>query len=620
MTDKILQGRYRIVSQLGQGGMGAVYEAQDNKRFDASVALKEILVDLTGNTDAKQQELLRRAFEREAKILAEVQHEVFPHVIEYFSESDRQFLVMELVQGEDLAQLLAHRQSPFPLEEILIWTDQLLDALDYLHSFKPPIFHRDLKPHNLKLTARGKIKLLDFGIAKNAEAQATTTITNQSFIAATLNYSPFEQILRVLDPTLREVITEKFKANIENVLEQNTDARSDLYSLGATLYHLSTAFMPTDAFKRVLEIWSGKPDPLRRPHELNADIPEEISLIFLKAMETRREDRFASATEMQKALNQAMADIKKREKEEAMRVIQLAEEARLEQERLEQERQFAEQERLRIEAEHLRLETERQLVEQERLEKQRQLREAETQSQLVKKARLRVEAEQERLEKERQLAEQEHLRIEAELAKIQQHEADIQHQLTIQNISADANRLTGKENFEETEVLPVIPQFSNDLTQHSYLPEILPELTTQNITSNTLSDEVENLPFTLSESKKVSWTLPIAALILLLFGGAVFGIWLMQSPNAAESNQTNSNQTGALPNETTPEPRIATTPATDPTTLPSSLAPNPIVTPASKPSVETKVAPPRVEKPTPPPAKTPPKKKTVTVDDLINDN
>jgi serine/threonine protein kinase len=622
-TDKILQGRYRIVSQLGQGGMGAVYEAQDNKRFDASVALKEILVDLAGITDAKQQELLRRAFEREAKILAEVQHEVFPHVIEYFSENDRQFLVMELVQGEDLAQLLAHRQSPFPLEEILIWTDQLLDALDYLHSFKPPIFHRDLKPHNLKLTARGKIKLLDFGIAKSAEMQeATTTITNQSFIAATLNYSPFEQILRVLDPTLREVITEKFKTNIENVLVQNADARSDLYSLGATLYHLSTAFMPTDALKRTLEIWSGKPDPLRRPHELNPTIPEEISHIFLKAMEIDREDRFSSTTEMQKALKKAAADIKKREKEEAMRVIQLAEQERSEKERLEQERQFAEQERLRIEAEHLRLETERQLVEQKRLEKQRQLREAETQSQLVKQMRLRVEAEQERVEKERQLAEQEHLRIEAELTEIQQHEADIQQQLTAQYSSKDAIQLMDKENFEETESFAVNTQFSDNLTQHSYLPEISPELITQNITSNTLSDEDEKLPFTLSESKKVSWTLPIAALILLAFGGAVFGIWFIQSPEATKSNQTNSNQAGFLLNETNYEPKVAATPVEDPTTLPSSLAPNPILTPMSKPSVETKVPPPRVEKPTPPPppTKTPPKKKTVTVDDLINDN
>lgn len=601
MTDKILQGRYRIVSQLGQGGMGAVYEAQDNKRFDASVALKEILVNSASITDAKQQELLKRAFEREAKILAEVQHEVFPHVIEYFSESDRQFLVMELVQGEDLAQMLAHRQSPFPIEEILIWADQLLDALDYLHSFKPPIFHRDLKPHNLKLTARGKIKLLDFGIAKSAEMQATTTISNQSFIAATLNYSPIEQILHVLDPTLREVITEKFKANIENILDQHTDARSDLYSLGATLYHLSTAFMPTDAFKRVLEIWSGKPDPLRRPHELNPDIPEEVSHIFLKAMEISREARFASAAEMQKALHQAVSDIKKREEDEASRAALLAEQARLEQERLEQERKFAEQERLRIEAEHLRLETERQLVEHERLEKQRQLREAETQ---------------------RQIAEKERLRIETELAEIQQHEADIEHQLTVQHISKDALRLTEKENFEETESFAAATQFSDDLTQHSYLPEVLPALTTQNISSNTLSDEDDKLPFTSPESKKVSWTLPIAALILLAFGGVVFGIWFMQSPNAVESKQTNSNQTGFLPNETTSEPRVAATPTTEATTPPSSLAPNPIVTPASKPTADTKVsAPPRIEKPIPPPAKTPPpKKKTVTVDDLIKDN
>lgn len=628
-TDKILQGRYRIVSQLGQGGMGAVYEAQDNKRFDASVALKEILVHSVGIADAKQKELLKRAFEREAKILAEVQHEVFPHVIEYFSEDDSQFLVMELVQGKDLAQLLTDRQSPFPLEDILIWTDQLLDALDYLHTFKPPIFHRDLKPHNLKLTSRGKIKLLDFGIAKNAEAQATTTISNQSFIAATLNYSPFEQILRVLDPTLRDVITEKFKDNIENVLQQNADARSDLYSLGATIYHLSTAFMPTDALKRTLEIWSNKPDPLRHPQELNPDIPEEISDFILKAMEIDRENRFATATEMQKTLLQAVADIKKREKEEEMRVFRLAEEERLEQERLEQERQFAEQERLRIETEHKRLEVEKQLVEQERLEKMRQLREAENHQQIAEQERLKIQAEHERLEKERQLAEQEHRQIEAELAEIRQHEAEIEHQLTVQHISASADRLPIKESFIQTELLLVKPQLSDDLTQNLYLPDVLPELTTQSITANTISEEAGEVAFASSASKKVSWTLPIAALILLIFGGAVFGIWFMQSPNVAESQTANSKQSLSTV-ATNSESKIGATPVIDATPLPSSLAPNPILspnpvaTPVSKTSIEPKVSTtPRVEKLTSPPpttTKTPPKKKDVTVDDLINDN
>ncbi len=110
-TDKILQGRYQIVSQLGQGGMSAVYEAQDKKRFNASVALKEILINLSDVIDSKQQEMLKRAVEREAKILAEVHHEVFPHVIEYFSESDRQYLVMELIQGADLAERSKRKSS-----------------------------------------------------------------------------------------------------------------------------------------------------------------------------------------------------------------------------------------------------------------------------------------------------------------------------------------------------------------------------------------------------------------------------------------------------------------------------------------------------------------------------
>jgi serine/threonine protein kinase len=397
-TDKILQGRYQIVSHLGQGGMSAVYEAQDKKRFNASVALKEILINLSDVIDIKQQEMLKRAVEREAKILAEVHHEVFPHVIEYFSESDRQYLVMELIQGADLAELLAERKIPFPLEEILKWSDQLLDALDYLHSYDPPIFHCDLKPQNLKLSSRGKIKLLDFGIAKSAEEHLTATITNQTFFAATLNYSPFEQILRVLDPTLREVITQRHEEETKRILEHTADARSDLYALGATLYHLSTAFVPTDALKRTLEVWANKPDPLRNPHELNPSIPEEIFLVFLKAMEIQRENRFASAVEMQQALNKAVADIKKREREAAKKLEEevqharwLAEQKRLEQERLEQERleqeqlecehQLAEQEQLCIEAEQKR---QTELVEH-------QLQEAEIQRQYAEQERLRIQ-------------------------------------------------------------------------------------------------------------------------------------------------------------------------------------------------------------------------------------
>lgn len=343
--NEILRGRYQIIKQLGRGGMGAVYEAHDNV-FDTTVALKEILVDLTKITTPKQQQLVRNAFEREAKILAMVKHEAFPHVRDYFVETDSQYLVMELVDGEDLGSLLERRQSPFPLANVLHWSTQLLDALDYLHGLNPPVVHRDIKPQNLKLTSRGKIKLLDFGIAKGKDAPAEATITNQTFVAATLNYSPLEQILRVLDPTFQEVITQRFDEKSIKVLGQAADARSDLYALGATIYHLLTNKLPIDALKRAMEIWAGKPDPLQYPTDVNAEVPREVADWILKAMEIEHDNRFATAVEMHNALQNALEGEKRREEENKKA------EWAAQQQKLEQERKSVEEERRRIDEEH----------------------------------------------------------------------------------------------------------------------------------------------------------------------------------------------------------------------------------------------------------------------------
>lgn len=323
LVNEILHDRYRILRQLGHGGMGAVYEAHDSV-FDTTCALKEIII-ATNSQNPKQQELLLRAFEREAKLLAKIKHEAVPHVRDYFTDANRQFLVMELVEGKDLGGLLEERQSPFPLEDCLRWMDQLLDGLDYLHTQNPPIYHRDLKPQNLKITPRGKIKLLDFGIAKGgAEAPNSTTINNQTFVAATLNYSPIEQIFRVLDPVFREVLTQRFEERIKAVLLQNADARSDLYALGATFYHLLTGVLPIDSLKRTLEVWSNKPDPLANPIALNNRIPPEISNLLLKSMDVDYEKRFVSALEMQQALHQVIAGIKAREANQMENTLELS--------------------------------------------------------------------------------------------------------------------------------------------------------------------------------------------------------------------------------------------------------------------------------------------------------
>src|SRR5438477_10810635 len=131
-----LQGRYRILRQLGQGGMGAVYEAVD-ERLDTIVALKETFF---------VEEKLRKQFEREARLLARLHHQALPRVSDHFSESDGQFLVMQYIPGEDLFEMQSRRNGPFPQEDVLRWADQLCDALDYLHTQDPQIIHRDIKP------------------------------------------------------------------------------------------------------------------------------------------------------------------------------------------------------------------------------------------------------------------------------------------------------------------------------------------------------------------------------------------------------------------------------------------------------------------------------------------
>ncbi len=352
-ADELLQGRYKITRQLGQGGMGAVYEAEDAKQFGKIVALKEILTTLTNVSDVRQHELFRSAFEREAKILMQVDHEAFPQVIDYFSEVNRQFLVMQLIQGKDLNELLIKNNGAFPLAQVCSWADQLLDALDYLHTLNPPIIHRDIKPQNLKLTSRGKIKLLDFGIAKGVDKTSSVTITNATMVAATLHYSPSEQLLRVIDPITREALQMIYGEKMERVLEQNADLRSDIYSLAATLYHFLTNKAPVDSLKRTIEFWREKPDNLTPPNKLNPEIPQEISDWILKAMEIDREKRYSSALEMRNALHKAIAGKSRREEE------------------VKRQSWEVEQEKIRIEREKLALE--RQNIEKDRSEHQRQV-------------------------------------------------------------------------------------------------------------------------------------------------------------------------------------------------------------------------------------------------------
>src|SRR6266508_2995951 len=270
-NNTLLQGRYRIVEQIGRGGMGAVYRASDT-RLRTTVALKQTLVE---------GEPLRRAFEREAQLLASLRHPTLPRVSDHFIDEQGQFLVMEYIPGDDLGALLERRKRPFAVADVLRWADQLLDALDYLHSRNPPIIHRDIKPQNMKLTDRNEIILLDFGLAKGSSMQTRATSTGSIF-GYTPHYAPLEQIHGT-----------------------GTDRRSDLYSLAATLYHLLTNRMPVDAVTRAGAKVNDEPDPLVIASDINPEVPPAIAAILHQAMSQRANQRPPTATAMRSALREA---------------------------------------------------------------------------------------------------------------------------------------------------------------------------------------------------------------------------------------------------------------------------------------------------------------------------
>jgi len=263
----LLQDRYRIVRQLAKGGMGAVYEAVD-QRLEATVALKE-----TFSVHSR----LRRQFEQEARLLAQLNHPALPRVSDYFTEGDRAFLVMQFIAGADLAEIIAKQPGPFPRNQVVAWADQMLDALIYLHTRDRQIIHRDIKPHNLKLTAAGKIALLDFGLAKSQSPEAGET--SNSIFGYTRRYAPLEQIQ-----------------------DEGTTPQSDIYALGATLYHLLTGIKPADAVLRAAATEASRPDPLRPADEIHPAVGRELASILSRAMAQNPADRYPSATAFREAL------------------------------------------------------------------------------------------------------------------------------------------------------------------------------------------------------------------------------------------------------------------------------------------------------------------------------
>jgi serine/threonine protein kinase len=270
----ILRDRYEIVDLVGQGGMGAVYKAEDLRLRGRICAVKEVLPELIGAPGRDTDGQAHDQFYREASTLARLDHPNLPKVSDFFSQDGREYLVMDFVPGQDLRQLIeeARRHDTFLDEEIVLdWGAQLCDALTYLHTQDPPVLHRDIKPSNIKLAPRGVLKLVDFGLVKLLQPDESRTITVVQG-RGTLAYTPLEQY---------------------GGDTGHTDVRTDIYSLGATLYHLLTGQPPADAKLRFL-----RPGSLKPPRDLNPRVSVWVERAILAAMAQHPDDRPASAEEL----------------------------------------------------------------------------------------------------------------------------------------------------------------------------------------------------------------------------------------------------------------------------------------------------------------------------------
>ena len=272
---EILRDRYKIREQVGQGGTGSIYLAEDTRLEGRLCALKEVEHNQALPTQVFEQ--AREQFFREASVLARLDHPNLPKVSDYFSVNVRDYLVMDYVPGKDLRERMqeARRNKVFLSEnEVMRWAVQIADALNYLYNQDSPIIHRDIKPSNLKITPSGLIKLVDFGLVKiMAPNEVTITIIQGQ---GTALYTPLEQY---------------------GGDDTHTDVRADIFSFGATLYNLVTNEPPAEARKRFLDTRSLTP-----PRDINLHLSSRVEKAILWAMSLHPDDRPKNVIEFREAL------------------------------------------------------------------------------------------------------------------------------------------------------------------------------------------------------------------------------------------------------------------------------------------------------------------------------
>jgi serine/threonine protein kinase len=256
-ANSMLNNRYLILRKVGHGGMAAVYQAADTQQPGTMWAIKEMSDAALSNV--QERDYAMRAFQQEAHLLRSLVHPNLPRVIDAFTQGGKHYLVMEFVPGETLQVLLERRAGPFSEAEVLPWALQLCDVLDYLHNQEPKIIFRDIKPSNIMLTPQEKIKLIDFGIArffKPGKSKDTLALGTPGFAAP-------------------------------EAVSGQTDERSDIYSLCATLHHLLTGHDPIKAMFNI--------PPAR---QLNPAITENMDRILMRGLQNERDLRWRSAADM----------------------------------------------------------------------------------------------------------------------------------------------------------------------------------------------------------------------------------------------------------------------------------------------------------------------------------
>jgi tetratricopeptide (TPR) repeat protein len=260
----VLAGRYRVLARLGEGGMGSVYQAEDLRVPGRLWAVKELLGD--AHTTPEEQAAAIQRFDAEVALMARFSNPRIPAVVDRFYEGGHHYFVMDFVPGASLETRLAQANGPLPERQVLEWCAQVCDVLAYLHAQQPSVILRDLKPGNIMVTPTGEVRVIDFGIARTYKLGQTSNTEN----LGTLIYASPEHLGQT----------------------GQTDARSDIYSLGATMYHLLTNHEPTP-------MDTPAPGTVRR---LNPALSAAAEQVVIRAMQLDPNHRFQRATEMGAAL------------------------------------------------------------------------------------------------------------------------------------------------------------------------------------------------------------------------------------------------------------------------------------------------------------------------------